>query len=267
MSGHILGRPSFYLFEGLGANSQYGRQASMLREAFSEFRLDDVRPKHIAEYLDQRDAKVAANREIALLSTIYTHAMRWGWTDTNPCDGVVRNPEKPRDRYITDEELEKLRQAASDQFRCIIDLAYLTAMRRGDILRLTLADVHPDGLHVVHQKTKKRLVYEQTPRLTALIDQIRRLRRRVRTLFLFATRDGQPYSESGFESIWRRLVGRAGLVDVHFHDIRAKALTDAKRHGGLDYAQALGGHESRDTTEGYVKAREVERVRPLDKEL
>ncbi len=120
---------------------------------------------------------------------------------------------------------------------------------------------------MVHQKTGKRIVYDRTPELSRLHDRIRRLRRRVGTLFLFATRDGQPYSESGFESIWRRLVGRAGLEDVHFHDIRAKALTDAKRHGGLDYAQALGGHESRDTTEGYVKAREVERVRPLDKPL
>ncbi len=100
--------------------AEYGRQASMLREAFSEFRLDEVRPKHVAEYLDQRDAKVAANREVALLSTIYRHAMRWGWTDTNPCDGVARNPEKPRDRYITDTELQRLREVASDQFRCMI---------------------------------------------------------------------------------------------------------------------------------------------------
>ena len=59
---------------------------------------------------------------------------------------------------------------------------------------------------------------------------------------------------------------RSGVENVHFHDIRAKALTDAKREGGLDYAQALAGHQSRDTTEGYVKARDVERVRPLKRE-
>ena len=68
------------------------------------------------------------------------------------------------------------------------------------------------------------------------------------------------YTVSGFDSIWRRLVQRSGLKDVPFHDIRAKALTDAKRDGGLDYAQALAGHESRNTTGGYVKARDVERV-------
>jgi integrase len=56
------------------------------------------------------------------------------------------------------------------------------------------------------------------------------------------------------------------VQDVHFHDIRAKSITDAKRLGGLDYAQALAGHESRNTTEGYIKSKESERVRPLDRE-
>jgi integrase len=92
------------------------------------------------------------------------------------------------------------------------------------------------------------------------------LRRRIGTLWLFASRDGQPYTVSGFNSIWRRLVKRSGVQDVHFHDIRAKSITDAKRLGGLDYAQALAGHESRNTTEGYIKSKESERVRPLDRE-
>ncbi len=110
-------------------------------------------------------------------------------------------------------------------------------------------------------------MFERTPTLDDLLGKIRRLRRRVGSLSLFCTRTGQPYTVNGFNSIWRRLVQRSGLEDVRFHDIRAKSLTDAKHHGGLDYAQALGGHEKRDTTEGYVKAREVERVRPLDKKL
>ena len=103
--------------------------------------------------------------------------------------------------------------------------------------------------------------------LQTLLSRIRRLRRRVGTLSLFATRHGQPYTDSGFDSIWRRLVKRSGVKDVHFHDIRAKSITDAKRLGGLDYAQALAGHESRDTTEGYVKSKETERIQPLDRKL
>ena len=99
--------------------------------------------------------------------------------------------------------------------------------------------------------------------LRDVLERIRRLRRRVGSLSLFCNRKGQPYTEGGFNSIWRRLVKRSGVNDAHFHDIRAKAITDAKEQAGLDYAQTLAGYQSRNTTEGYVKARDVTRVRPL----
>lgn len=261
-----------YLIEVLPSKApktqeEYSRQAMRLKEAWAKFRLDRVRPVHVARYLDEHPYKVAANREISLLSSIYSHAMRWGWCDHNPCTGVRKHSEKLRERYIDDQELGRLREVASDQLRCIIDLAYLTAMRKGDLLRLKFSDIRQDGLYLQQGKTGKRQVFEMTPGLSALLGRIRRLRRRIGSLWLFCTRDGQPYTVSGFNAIWRRLVQRSGLDDVHFHDIRAKSLTDAKRCGGLDYAQALGGHDRRDTTEGYVKPREVERVRPLDPKL
>ena len=41
-----------------------------------------------------------ANREIALLSHVFTIAREWGLTEkTNPCAGVRRNKETPRDFY------------------------------------------------------------------------------------------------------------------------------------------------------------------------
>jgi len=82
-------------------------------------------------------------------------------------------------------------------------------------------------------------------------------------MYLFATRNGTPHTTSGFNSAWRRLKDRVSLNDIHFHDIRAKALTDAKRIAGSDYAQALGNHASVGTTESYIKTREVNTVRPL----
>ena len=81
-------------------------------------------------------------------------------------------------------------------------------------------------------------------------------------MYLFANRRGQPYTTSGFDSNWRRLMRRAGLTFT-FHDLRARALTDAKRLAGRDYAQTLAGHESGDTTERYLRNRDFERVKPL----
>ncbi|MGC9158632.1 MAG: hypothetical protein ACP5FH_06535, partial [Terracidiphilus sp.] len=41
---------------------------------------ETITPVHVARYLDQRgaEAPVSANREMALLSHVYTKALRWG---------------------------------------------------------------------------------------------------------------------------------------------------------------------------------------------
>lgn len=244
---------------------EYIRQSARLRAVFGHMSLNEVRGADIAAYLDQHPAPVSANREMALLSTVFSFAIRWGWCDQNPAKNVRRNKEKPRDRYITDEELGALQASADPQWQCIIDIAYLTAMRRGDIMRLRLSDIQNDCLVIAQGKTGKRMAFEMSPDLAEVLNRTRKLRRRIGSLHLFSTRDGQPYSTSGWNSRWRRLLARSGIENAHFHDIRAKALTDAKRASGRDYAQALAGHASGDMTEAYIRARETERIVPLDR--
>ncbi|WP_225934384.1 tyrosine-type recombinase/integrase [Cupriavidus sp. EM10] len=53
------------------------------------------------------------------------------------------------------------------------------------------------------------------------------------------------------------------LVDMHFHDLRAKALTDKTRVEGAAAAQALAGHTTAAMTAHYTKSREVETVSAL----
>lgn len=257
-----------YLLECLGGlaevtQAEYRRMGVLLRAVFGHMRFVEVEPHHIAAYLDTKQARVSANREITLLQTVFAYAMRWGWCTQNPCRGVRRHTEKRRERYITDAEFMTIKAAADEQWRCILDLAYLTAMRRGDILNLRLSDITDQALVIRQGKTGARQAFELTAALQSVLIRSRRLRRRVGSLWLFCARDGQPYSVSGWNSAWRRLVARTGLEDLHFHDIRAKALTDANREAGRDYAQALAGHASGEMTEAYVRARDTQTVRPL----
>jgi integrase len=198
---------------------------------------------------------------------MFSYAMRWGWCKFNPCTGVRRNTEKKRTRYITDDELKLLIDNASQQLACIIELAYLTAARKSDLLKIRLNDLQTEGLHVLPTKTQdstgQSMVFSYTPRLRDVLNRSKKSRRRASSMYLFATRNGTPHTTSGFNSAWRRLKDRVSLSDIHFHDIRAKALTDAKRIAGSDYAQALGNHASVGTTESYIKTREVNTVRPL----
>lgn len=265
--GQAIDRYLREVLPGLARDTQttYRACLSRLRPVFGDTRLADVRPVHVAGYLDRRSAKKAANLEIRVLSTVYQHAMRWGWCDANPTRGVRRNPERHRDRYPTDAELAALREAADDQWRAMIDLSLLTALRLSDLIGLRWSDVSDEGLRVTHQKTKTRRLYLATPALTDALARARRLRRRVGSVWLFARRDGQPYTRETHSAAWRRLRARAGLAstDLHWHDLRARALTDAARAGGRDYAQALAGHASGDQTEAYIRARETVPVRPV----
>lgn len=81
-------------------------------------------------------------------------------------------------------------------------------------------------LGVMHRSAKRSLPV-RTEALQEVVGRARGLRRRVGTLYLFANRDGQPYTSSGFDSIWRRMKKKSGLMDLHFHDLRAKTGSDS----------------------------------------
>ena len=241
-------------------------EAKNLREVFGKMLVLEIRPTHIAKYLDIRGLKapIRANREIALLSHIFSYAMRWGQADRNPCLGVAKHTEKGRDRYITDLEFESVKKLASNLIATVMDFAYITAMRRGDILKLRLDQINEEGIWIKQSKTGTKQLYEWTDGLFDVVARAKALKRPIRGLYLFCTRQGQPYSDTGFKAMWNRVQVKwadQGGQRFTFHDIRAKALTDAKAKG-MD-AQSLAGHATSAMTEHYIKQREFKRVKPL----
>jgi integrase len=195
---------------------------------------------------------------------MFSYAMRWGQIDRNPCLGVAKHSEKGRDRYITDNEFEVVKNIASDLIATVMDFAYITAMRRGDILKLRLDQITDEGIWIKQSKTGAKQLYEWSNGLIEVVDRAKALKRPIRGLYLFCTRQGQPYSDTGFKAMWNRVQvkwAESGGQRFTFHDIRAKALTDAKRLG-LD-AQSLAGHATSAMTEHYIKQREFKRIMPL----
>lgn len=96
-----------------------------------------------------------------------------------------------------------------------------------------------------------------------LLDVIRRVKATgtVKGMTLFHGIKGKPYSKDGIETAWQRACARQGINDAHFHDLRARALSDAKRRGlALVDIQDAAGHSSVTTTESYLRGFEVKRV-------
>lgn len=241
------------------------RQARYLRAAFGECRPDDIRQRAIYAYMDARGrhSKVQANRELALLSHMFTKAIRWGIVDTNPCMRVERFKEKPRDRYIEDDEYHAFREFAGSLIAAYMDFKLLTGLRKGDILKLRLDQLKDDGIHVTVSKTGKRIIFEWIDALSQAVAAVRALPRPVRGLYLFCTRMGQPYTVEGLSSIWQRKMKQAlnvGILRERFtdHDLRAKTGSDTE----LEHAAKLLAHLDAKTTQRHYR-RKIPIVRPL----
>lgn len=249
-------------------------RAKKLLLAFSDFKPSEVRPIHIQQYLEaQKRTPIDANRAIALLSSVFSEAVRWGILEHSPCVGIKYHREKPRQRLVTDEEIKIFKSFAPVWMKNYVDLKLATALRQGDMLRLnSLVWNESTGLWVESSKTQEKLKFEPTNNLKQIIKNIResscsKFSGKVSELqwWFFPNQKGKPYTADGFRTMWHRTMKKAtesGKLKDRFRemDLRAKAATEC---GSLMEAYVLCGHRSISTTRR-VYRRGYTSVRPLE---
>ncbi|MBO3274175.1 tyrosine-type recombinase/integrase [Pseudomonas schmalbachii] len=237
-----------------------------LRPLFDEAPIDAITPAMIARYRDARSAKVRANREIATLSHVFNMAREWGLTvKENPCQGVRKNKEAPRDYYANDVVWNAVYRKAVPELKDAMDLAYLTGQRPADVLRMRKDDIEGDFLLVQQGKTSKKLRImlrsdEQENSLGTLLKQIAARNRQFTSPFLIVNERGLRVSQVMLRDRWEAARDKAKAAaledgDAHlalrigqfqFRDIRPKAaseITDVKD------ASRLLGHTEEEITE------------------
>lgn len=205
-----------------------------------------LEPSHVAQYLELRKregAPVGGNREKAVLGSILSWAMRFGWVNSNATLGVRRNRETPSRRYVSDAELRDVLDRAPEPLADLLAVAYLTGLRQTDLRQLRKSAITKDGLKLEQSKDGKLRLITWTPALRHFID---RAQERAQGPFVFVGEHGQPWSVSGLQSAMRRL--KAGFL---FRELRPKAASDSE-HNVL-------GHDGQMLTR-YVRA---QRLRPV----
>jgi integrase len=237
--------------------AQYRQAAATIKAAFVEFSPEKVNPQHVFQFMDHhKSTPNMANRMRSVLKMAFDYAVRSGECQSNPAVSVPRFKEAKRDRYITDKEYMGIYNAGSPTLRSIMDMAYLTAQRIGDILSIRLSDITADGVLFRQEKTGKRLMVRSTPELSEAVSRAKALHgRKITPTYLLGQRNGKVRKYSGVKGLFQRAALKAGVVDVTLHDIRAKSITDAKRQG-LD-PQALAGHTTEAQTVRYIRDRET----------
>jgi integrase len=247
---------------------EYLASIKMLRPVFANMWPEDVEPKDIYAFMRLRGAPISVNRDVAVLSNVMNHAVKMGLVNLNPCKQVRRNPSAARSREVLDSEIVALLLHCPTWLQCYIKLKLLTGLRQGDMLNIRLDQLRDEGLYVETSKTGKRLLFAWDDNLHNSINDIKALRHRVTSLYLFNNpRDGMPMSQSSFKGHWRKIMVaamKAGSIIERFaeNDLRAKVATEAQGLG--QNASAMLGHSSDAVTRRHY-IRGTQTVTPLGK--
>lgn len=254
-------------FKALAPTSRkgYSAIANQAKAFFENAKVVEMRPHHIAAWMDGHPSKAQANLGRALLTNVFKLAVRRGLIDRNPVAEIQRHAIPKRTRYITDDEFRAIRSHAHPVLQAAMDISYVTAARISDILAIRLSNIGPDGLLVRQIKTKKLQLFNWSPQLEAVIAAAKAIPRPVRGLYLLCTQKGQPYSYGTINKWWLDAIAKSGVQDAVFHDIRGKSATDAKR-AGVDY-QALLGHTSKAMSDRYIKIEDAQKVDTLQRKI
>jgi integrase len=244
--------------------TSYRRSLNAIRDVFGHIPITRLEPAHCYEFYNAKNRTTGAKHVIQVLRHMFTKAIEWGYINVHPIKGnVVLSHNKPRDRYVSDDELIAFRELASPKIQAYIDLKLATGLSKEDLLCIDRADIKDDGLHARRRKTgAKPKVYKWDDEgiLQSLLDAVYAAHKgHVGSSRLFHTRQGKPYYKvnedghalgqpEGFNSMWHRLMKKWVAQDgerFHEHDIRAKSASDTT----IEHAQQLMDHTSANTTE------------------
>jgi integrase len=202
----------------------------------------------------------AANRCVAMLSKMFSLAVRWGMREKNPCKGIERNTEFRRRRYLAPAELAALTKAlaeypdkrSADAFRFML----LTGARRGEVLAARWADIDlTEGVWSKPASSTKQKEHHEAP-LSAparqLLSEIRAEQGKPLGEFVFPG-NGTTGHIVEIKKAWRRICKDAGIANLRIHDLRHSFASQLASGGAsLPLIGALLGHSSPSTTHRYA---------------
>lgn len=269
-----------------------------ITKAFAEFRAREVTTPDCIEFLKQWKDKGQA-RTFNLMRHTLLDMMRFAEgkasdgvpfraPGTNPVTSIKRMSTPARDRYPTDSEVRRIkyhaligrdgnRTRSGPMLACLIDLAYLTGQRVGDLLELrwnkraATSDagevvapyIAAEGLYFKPSKTAgttgAKVLITWTPKLRGVIERIEAIGRK-NLRHVLTNQEAQPLLYSTFATAWWRACDRAGIKGVTFHDMKAKALTDTAETKGMRDAQTKGAHSTERQTADYVRRRKAQKT-------
>jgi integrase len=223
------------------------------RKRVTELTRQDVRKFHH----DRRATPIEANHSVALLSTLMNFAEQSGMRPdgSNPCRHVERFPQRPRERFLSAEELARLGEAiagyrGSSYVPAAIKLLVFTGARLGEVLglRWEWIDFERGEARLPDSKSGPKTVHLPPPAL-GVLQELPRVEGNPHVIV--GGKEGAALAN--LEKPWRAVRAAAGLEDVRLHDLRHAFASVAASSGmGLPIIGKMLGHAQPATTARYA---------------
>lgn len=261
-----------------GHDTERYRLESLQRDPIARIKVAALSGKVMAEWRDKRLKEVSGsttNRDLNLISHVINVARKeWGMHIENPISMIRRPPEnKARKRRLAVGEEEKLLAELEESTRSergtfeaggthnpwirpLVILALETAMRRGEVLSLRWSDVFLADCFVRLHDTKNG-ESRDVPLSTRAHAVLAGLPRHI---------SGQvfPITGEAVKKAFTRAVSRAGLGDLHFHDLRHEATSRiAEKLDNVLELSAVTGHKTLAMLKRYYHPRAKDLARKL----
>ncbi len=207
-------------------------------------------------------ANSTINRDLGVLKSIVNRAVFNGLLEKNPIQRVRAFREESRDRTLTLEEYEALLALCAPRLSAIVQLAYWTGMRKGEILGLRWEQVDFQNkvvtLEAADTKTQEK---REVPLTEALIDLLKRTPKTLGSPYVF-NHKGQRLLD--IKTAFLKAVRAVGIKNFKFHDLRHCAVTNLRKAGVNDSViMSISGHKTYAMFKRYNRIDRQDRVNAL----
>ncbi len=226
--------------------------------AFGNLTVDAITSGHVRDWFAAMSGRPGvANRAMPVLSMMMRMAELWGYRahNSNPCKNTKRYKTKPKERFLTAEEMARLNAVLTrDEFWCphivaIVRLLMLTGCRFGEIASLEWDWIRNKRIFLPDSKSGPRTIWLSSA-ARAVIDAIPR--HGPDCPYLFPARPPTRPVDN-IEYHWNRIRNEAGLPGLRLHDLRHSWASVAAMNGvDMVTIAKLLGHALVETTERYV---------------
>lgn len=232
-------------------------RAIRIEDTFRSKEVQEIKRADILAYIQKRrvdGAKPATiNSEMSIIKGFFRYMMIIDAITKNPAEFIpMERGVNQRDRWITVDEERRLHESAPPWLSLVITFATSTGMRRGEILKLTWdnVDLKAGVIYVRNTKNKTPRTVPITPRVRQVLDSL--MSETISAGFVFQ-RKGKSIPTPTLEGAFSLACARAGVADLHFHDLRHTFATRLVQNGvDLYTLQRLLGHKNFQMTTRYA---------------